>query len=91
MTTNRKAVLVMDTTNCCDECILSSIAYDSELFEEGECYCIIQMKSVDDIAEGSKPDWCPLKPMPEKIKFDSLINGSYEQGWNDYIDEICNK
>lgn len=44
------------------------------------------------------PDWCPLKPLPEKMKVTGLYNGeyfkaggkppSYKIGWNKCIDEI---
>lgn len=82
-----KALFVMDMPDSCDTCILSSVAYDSELFEEGECYCILKMKS-DGIAEGCKPDWCQLKPVPEKkpVVLDRL--DSFGNGWNACIDKI---
>lgn len=45
-----------------------------------------------------KPDWCPLNPLPEKMKVTGLYNGeyfkaggkppSYKIGWNACIDEI---
>lgn len=89
-----KALFVIDMPENCDTCIFSSIAYDSELFEEGECYCILKMKS-DGIVEGSKPDWCPLKPMPEKknvIRTARLLSDferrGYQNGWNACIDKI---
>lgn len=77
-----KALLVMDMPESCDTCVFSSIAYDSELFDEGKCYCIIKMKS-DGIVERCKPDWCPLKPMPEKPDYPPLHEESYVSGWND--------
>ena len=83
-----KALFVMDMPECCDICNFSSTAYDSELFEEGECYCILKIKSVDDIVEGCKPDWCPLKPVPEKkpVVLDAL--DSFGNGWNECINKI---
>lgn len=92
-----KALLVMDMPESCDTCVFSSVAYDSELFDEGECYCIIKMKS-DGIVERCKPDWCPLKPVPEKKealevpKIPSLIDfrrKGFQDGWNACIDEIA--
>ena len=82
-----KALFVMEMPESCDTCVFSSVAYDSELFDEGECYCIIKMKS-DGIVERCKPDWCPLKPVPEKkpVVLDAL--DSFDYGWNACIDKI---
>lgn len=87
-----KAVFLMDMPESCLDCqfcieldegieaVCSLIAdpYDDSLFREID----------KDYCQG-KPYWCPLKPIPEKFKFDSLINGTYEEGWNDCLDEIC--
>lgn len=45
------------------------------------------------------PDWCPLKPLPEKMKVTGFYNGeyfkaggkppSYKIGWNKCIDAIA--
>ena len=39
-----------------------------------------------------KPDWCPLKEVPEKytdlVPTRDLHSGEYEYGWNACIDEI---
>ena len=45
-----------------------------------------------------KPNWCPLKPLPKKMKLTGKYNQeyfekggkipSYKVGWNDCIDEI---
>lgn len=54
---------------------------------------------VTDIAvHTSRPAWCPLKPLPEKMKVTGLYNGeyfkaggkppSYKIGWNNCIDAI---
>lgn len=52
---------------------------------------------------GEKPDWCPIKPMPEKKSpmeqtVSPIITEQYEpydRGWNECIDEIfkekCNE
>lgn len=86
-----KALFVTDMPKCCDTCIFSSISSDNELFEDGECYCILKRKSVDDIKEGFKPDWCPLKPIPEKkieCEFKACSKKCCEHGWNACIDKI---
>lgn len=90
-----EAILVIGMQESCDECVLSSIAYDSELFEEGECYCIVKMKSVNNTEEGSKPYWCPLRPMPEKKMMKGDVHNVQTMGeelvaagWNSCIDVI---
>ena len=92
-----KGIIVVNMPDCCDICRFSSQAYGMEQFEEGECYCTIEMKSVDRMPEGTKPDWCPIRPIPEKkeirgITFSSgyaewNLNGQ-DRGWNDCIDEL---
>ena len=91
-----KGIIVVDMPECCDMCGFSSQAYDTELFEEGECYCTISMESVDNIAEGYKPSWCPIRPIPERKEGGRLVLSpllkegltDYERGWNDCIDSI---
>lgn len=90
-----KGIIVVDMPECCDMCRFSSQAYDTELFEEGECYCTISMESVDNIAEGNKPSWCPIRPMPEKKQLSGDISTPVKfgqelarAGWNDCIDGI---
>ena len=37
----------------------------------------------------TRPDWCPLKPMPEKANHpDWCDGGRYDNGYNACIDEI---
>ena len=92
----KKAILVLDMPSCCDECPLAGIAHDSELYDEGECYCIPGVESVDLIMVDSKPDWCPLVEMPEKWTDQELAGmQEYEQataiGYNSCIGEIMLK
>lgn len=53
-----KAILVIDMPNYCSECILCR--------ENDFCHemCIAANER---IFTSKKPDWCPLKPVPEKI------------------------
>lgn len=82
-------IIVVNMPECCDICRFSSLAYGMEQFKEGECFCLIKMKSVDRILEGEKPDWCPIRPMPEKAFHEDFCdNGRYDKGWNDCLREI---
>ncbi len=95
-----KAVLVLDEMPTeCFKCKLCQFAFDSDLFEEGEAFCVVEGKSVENnLDNGSKPNWCPLRELPEKkqerdaseYEFGILGKG-FEQGWNVCINEITGK
>lgn len=47
--------------NKCIVCPFQVVAFDSEIFDDNECFCCIKNKSVEtNIDNDSKPDWCPL-------------------------------
>lgn len=84
-----KSVLVMETPNNCSSCYLCGFAIDLQ-------YCKETLKEI--MSTSVKPDWCPLKPLPDKMKVTGIYNGeyfkaggkppSYKIGWNQCIDEI---
>lgn len=38
---------------------------------------------------GKKPEWCPIKPMPERAYHkDYCDGGRYDKGWNECLDKI---
>lgn len=77
-----KSILVIDTPTNCRSCIARTLADD----------CGVLYKSVAEHRyNGSKPDWCPLKKIPEKQK--EYINSTrffdgWNRGYNDCITEI---
>lgn len=83
-----KAILVIDMPKCCKECDL--IIHGTPVF------CAIKLKDIkthDRYVE--KPDWCPLRPMPEKQEehpADYYLFGSlgvaFTQGYNSCISQI---
>lgn len=100
----RKSVLVLETPKNCYECPFSCANGN-----DTDCgYCELEMYFGDgevvineeyfDFESEAKPDWCLLKPLPEKMKVTGLYNGkyfkaggkppSYKIGWNACIDEI---
>lgn len=101
-----KSVLVIDTPENCHDCPFGT-SYCGELEYEGLCeladcldYDVILMTEKHyDCESKSRPDWCPLKPLPEKMKVTGLYNGeyfkaggrppSYKIGWNACIDVIA--
>lgn len=77
-----KAVLVIDMPEHCDDC---NLCY----YSDGRVQlCYWKDKVVDKV----KPDWCPLKPVPEKYNMaaphDRDYDMEYEYGYNACIDEI---
>lgn len=79
-----KSVLVIDTPENCRSCYLRGFTLNLQ-------YCRGKLKDIKDTSV--KPDWCPLKPLPEKFdnKKDRKL-GDFEPlfkiGWNQCIDEI---
>lgn len=85
-----KAILVMDMPKTCDECKLANEDYD---------VCQATQKSISYNERGYGIE-CPLKPLPQKNKYDGdkYATVDYEndvnlghylnKGWNACIDEI---
>ena len=83
-----KAVLVMDMPDSCMGCNL--LYCDAKNNAES---CEAREKSrIGDLENDDKPDWCPLREMPEKKKTigtESETERIYMNcGWNDCIDAI---
>lgn len=95
-----KAILVMDMPESCFYCdCCHTKDYDYRHKIDGEKFCGIENMEVsryyrqayDDIYV--KPDWCPLKELPEKYDMDNVAcdrdyDGEYEYGYNACINEI---
>lgn len=87
-----KAMLVLDEMpNSCIECPCRT----KNLKDEDVCNCLYENNKLKlyDLMH-KKPDWCPLKEIPEKqIRdypwhlYDRYILG-YDDGWDNCIDEI---
>lgn len=80
-----KSVLVIDTPGNCYSCCLHEPVRNWS-------YCAVKLKRIED--SSVKPDWCPLKPLPEKDNFDDLYDEyytGYHDGWNDCLREITGK
>lgn len=84
-----KAVLVMDMPECCADCPCSFFERSNSKLN---LICGIVQEDANNVG---KPDWCPLRPMPEKEtepidEYD--IGKDYSEGtmdgWNACIDAI---
>ena len=74
-----KAILVIDMPDDCFEC-----NFCVELSAQDRC--VATGKRIFTLG---KPDWCPLKELPEKMEGYNSIKwqwGEYEDGWNHCID-----
>ena len=77
-----KSVLVIDTPENCRSCYLRGFTLNFQ-------YCRGKLKDIKDTS--IKPDWCPLKLLPEKDTknhFPDEFEDGYAAGWNGCIDEI---
>ncbi len=84
-----KSVLVLTTPKYCALCVLRSGVLHP--------FCRVNNRDITDLS--TKPDWCLLNPLPEKMKVTGLYNGeyfktggkppSYKIGWNKCIDAIA--
>ena len=86
-----KAVLVMDDMpECCADCYCGYFERDTKELN------LVCGATGEDANNVGKPDWCPLRELPEKMKVcgkypqPDRIAPSYKVGWNACLDEILN-
>ena len=74
-----KTILVIDEPPCCGSCRLEHISL---------CMGTAKRRHIEDL--NHYPSWCPLRPMPEKLKHDDEVDYDYGyiDGWNECIEEI---
>ncbi len=88
-----KAILVMDMPENCKDCIMS---IQSKEKHTGQfCWRCINAPTIMIDKSGDKPDFCPLRPVPEKVTEpidEEDIGKDYSEGtmdgWNACIDAI---
>ena len=94
-----KSALVMKTPKNCYECPFSCEWFGDPVYEACcELYSNLRTKEDALITEECydyegevKPDWCPLKPLPEKNKALKVADGyelGYEDGWDKCLEKI---
>ena len=92
-----KSVLVIDTPENCYDCPFGT-EYCGDSEYEGRCElaeCLdgdtrLIAEEHYDYESESRPDWFPLKPLPEKMTGVAQTDhwNSIKEGWNECIDEI---
>ncbi len=82
-----KAVLIMDDMpECCADCCCGYFERDSKELN------LICGATGEDANNVGKPDWCPLRELPEKANHpDYCDNGRFDKGWNACLDAIDEK
>lgn len=74
-----KGIVVVDMPADCRDCLLRSLADD----------CIVGRNVMEYRHDKRKPDWCPIKPMPERAYHEDYCDGGiYDRGWNECLDKI---
>lgn len=84
-----KAVLIMDMPRGCLNCRFLRI--DGEHCGVIESCGALETAMPVDIEKYDKPDWCPLRELPEKQKADTdllTMESGIVAGWNACLDEI---
>lgn len=86
-----KGIIIVDVPERCDDCLIR---------HAGMAWCQVAQRSTSytktgkQIDERKRPEWCPIQPMPEKMKIygkypqPDRIVPSYKYGWNACIDEM---
>lgn len=78
-----KAVLVMNMPESCFGC---NFMYCDEESDTETCQAMETERDIDLIED--RPDWCPLRELPEKKELYLSINKWYCVGFNDCLDDI---
>ena len=74
-----KGIVLVDIPDKCDGCEMCGTLI-------GKVICVATIKKINDI--NARPEWCPIRPMPEKSSVTPLSSTSFLEGWNAYIDAI---
>ena len=80
-----KAVLVMDMPECCADCPCSFFERDNPILN------LICGVTQEDAYNVGKPDWCPLRELPEKKERRIGEHGErmFRAGFNACLNEIA--
>lgn len=84
-------IVVDDIPENCFKCKMKRRPYGITFPEDR--VCVITGESVyyykPNNINGTKPDWCPIKPIPDKMQSEGI--SIYAIAWNECLDEIIKK
>ena len=84
-----KGIIVLDEIPERCECCLVETHYENQNGDEYGHQCPFAYAGFTlRFREEKRADWCPIRPMPEKIDRVSLGDMEYKRGWNDCLKEI---
>ena len=88
-----KCVLVMDMPSNCKDCNMSVLGIEPHTGQM--CFRCVHYPTIMVLPKETKrPDWCPLRELPEKMQVcgkypqEDKIVPSYKIGYNACIDEL---
>lgn len=91
-----KGIIVVDIPTNCFNCLLKKrppgMSFPEDMICLPMCRSIYEYKPNN--VNGSKPDWCPIKLIPEKKEVknaENMTSLGWIEGWNACIDEIEGK
>lgn len=79
-----KGIIVVDMPETCQWC-------DCRQIDDCGTYCFSGAYVGNYATQNTKPDWCPIKPLPEKMDYQTrhgLLQEQIMVGWNMCIDAI---
>ena len=81
-----KAILVIDIPNCCEDC---SLMWKDDYSDFCPVKCNKNKTDIYDYTHtNTKPDWCPLQPVPHKLGLREDYLDDFSCGWNACINKI---
>ena len=86
-----KGIIVTTMPVSCRECVCWRGAGESD---KGHICCLTEKGIKEYVAKDTKPDWCPIKPLPGKMDYQTrhgLLQEQIMVGWNMCIDEILGR
>lgn len=82
----KNGIVILNIPRKCNECRFCTLGFNKCMLKIDDGY----IKSID-VPLDEKPDWCPIKEMPQRIDPNSLeLNKKYfrAEGWNACINKI---
>ena len=86
-----KSVLVIETPESCRQC---NLRYHQYGIFKYICKATVGQTVIDNYEEETKPNWCPLRPLPsyKNLKPDSSLESQllyqFNQGYNTCLQEM---
>lgn len=83
-----KGIIVVDIPENCENCLFS-MAHAVPI--QDYTYCTVLTRGVISKHQIKRPNWCPIKPIPDRKSEDfgqTIISAARGEGWNECLDEI---